>query len=341
MDLTTTYLGLELRNPLVASAGPMTQSVDGVKALADGGAGAIVMHSLFEEQLRAEAEREIDLVEAFEDVFAEASSYFPDVLKSAHKEVSMADSYLTLVAESAAAVDVPVIASLNGSDLGGWVSYAKELAEAGAAALELNIYQVPGDVTFDGGAIVARHLDIVQAVRATVDVPVAVKLSPYFASPGNMAMKVLDAGADGLVLFNRWLAPEIDIDTLEVNPHMELSSAAEGRLPRTWIALLRNHTSKSLALTSGVEYEADVIKGLLAGADVVMTTSALIRNGAAYSKILLNGLTDWMEAREFSSVAEFRGRLAVPLDVDASRYERAGYVATLEDAKERYGSLSS
>ncbi len=336
--LTTNYLGLELTSPLVASAGPLSQTVDGVRSLAASGVGAVVMYSLFEEQLRTEVNREIALVEAHEESYAEATSYFPETVFPSDQ--SMAHEYLTLVEQSAKAIDVPLIASLNGADLGGWTEFAGQLQDAGAAALELNIYAVPGDVHLDGRTVEKRHVEIVQAVKERVSIPIAVKLSPYFSSTGQVALSVLEAGADGLVLFNRWLQPDIDIETLAVVPGVELSHPSDGKLPRTWIATLRNQTTKSLALTSGVETADDVIKDLLAGADVVMRTSALVRHGTDYATILLGGLDEWMERKGFSDIADFRGMLAVGSDADGTALQRAGYVAALERAKTTYGSLA-
>ena len=337
MDLTTSYLGLSLNNPVVASAGPLSQTVEGVRELAASGVGAVVMYSLFEEQVRRQLQRDTELEGAHEESFAEALSYFPAGFDLTERGV--ADDYVGLVRRAAAAVDVPVIASINGASLGGWVQIAQQLADAGAAAIELNIYFVPGDLSVTGPEVEQLHLDIVAAVRRAVELPLAVKVSPFFSSPGNMALRLVEAGADGLVLFNRFLQPEVDIETLTVKPSLALSTRFEGRLPRTWIAALANHTDASLAATSGVEEAADVVRYLLAGADVVMTTSALIRHGAGYVRSLLLGLKDWMYRRGFSSVDDFRGLLAVPADIDGQAMQRAGYVAALENARATYGSL--
>ncbi|MDO5501109.1 MAG: dihydroorotate dehydrogenase-like protein, partial [Propionibacteriaceae bacterium] len=239
-----------------------------------------------------------------------------------------------------AAGDVPVIASLNGTTIGSWVDFAQQLADAGASALELNIYLVPGDTGVTGREVEDRHVEILEGVKGAVDIPVAVKLSPYFSSIGEMAHRLVDAGADGLVLFNRFLQPEIDIETLQVEAGVSLSRSVEGRLPRTWIAALRGRIDASLALTSGVENGEDVIRSLLAGADVVMTTSALLRRGAGYTGGLIAQLTDWLVRKEFSSVSAMRGLLAVPADADQTAYERAGYLAALEKAKQTYAPMS-
>ncbi len=336
MDLTTNYMGMSLRNPLVASAGPLSQTVKGVRELADAGVGAVVMYSLFEEQMRREAEHMAELEEAHEDSFPEALSYFPNVPYSA--DGTAVTQYLRLVESAADAIDIPLIASLNGASLGGWVKNASRLADAGASAIELNIYLVPGDVKMTGSEVERRHIEILQAVRQSVSIPVAVKMSPYFSSVGNMCMALDRAGADALVLFNRFLQPDIDIDRMEVVPGVTLSSRDDSRLPRTWLAVLHGKVRASLAASSGVETPSDVVKYLLAGADVVMTTSALIRHGAGHAQNLVDGLESWLQRKELS-LDRARGMLAVPDDVDAFGYERAGYVAALEKAKSTYGSL--
>jgi dihydroorotate dehydrogenase (fumarate) len=328
MDLSTSYLGLALRNPLVASASPLSNSVDGVRRLADAGVGAVVLYSLFEEQLRREAEQNARLAEAGTDSFAESLSYFPagaDSDPGPHR-------YLSLLERAAAAVDVPVIGSLNGVTPGGWTSYARAIQDAGAAAIELNIYYIPGDPRMAGREVEQRHIDILGRVKDAVTVPVAVKLGPHFSSVGEIALRLDQAGADGLVLFNRFLQPDIDLQTLTVRPAVDLSSPAEARLPRTWISLLRNHLRASLAATTGVEEPADVVKYLLAGADVVMTASALIRHGPRHAAVLLDGLAEWMARKGYASVGDLRGLLAVPVGTDQAAYERAGYVRAMRDA---------
>ena len=328
MDLSTSYLGLALRNPLVASASPLSNSVDGVRRLADAGVGAVVLYSLFEEQLRREAEQNARLAEAGTESFGEALSYFPAAADSdpgPHR-------YLSLLERAAAAVGVPVIGSLNGVTPGGWTSYARAIQDAGAAAIELNIYYIPGDPRTTGRDVEQRHVDILCRVKDAVTVPVAVKLSPYFSSAGEMALRLDEAGADGLVLFNRFLQPDIDPETLAVVPAVDLSSPAEARVPRTWISILCQRVRASLAATTGVEGPADVAKYLLAGADVVMTASSLIRHGPGHATVLLDGLADWMARKGYASVDDVRGLLAVPADTDQAAYERAGYVRAMRDA---------
>ena len=328
MDLATSYLGLSLRNPVVASASPLSNTVDGVRRLADAGVGAVVLYSLFEEQVRREMAENARLAEAGAEVFAEALSYFPadaDSDPGPHR-------YLSLLERAAAAVDVPVIGSINGTTPGGWTSYAHAIQDAGAAAIELNIYYIPGDAHTTGREVEQRHVDILCRVKDAVTVPVAVKLSPYFSSAGEMALRLDEAGADGLVLFNRFLQPDIDPETLAVVPAVDLSSPAEARLPRTWISILCQRVRASLAATTGVEGPADVAKYLLAGADVVMTASSLIRHGPRHATVLLDGLADWMARKGYASVDDVRGLLAVPAGTDQAAYERAGYVRAMRDA---------
>jgi dihydroorotate dehydrogenase (fumarate) len=328
MDLSTRYLGLALRNPLIASASPLSNTLDGVRRLADGGVGAVVLFSLFEEQLHREAERNALLADAGTDSFAESLSYFP---AGAGTDIG-ARRYLSLLERAAKTVDIPVIGSLNGVTRSGWISYARAMQDAGAAAIELNIYFIAGNPGMTGREVEQRHVDILRQVKAGVTVPVAVKLGPQFSSPGEIAVRLDEAGADGLVLFNRFLQPDIDTETLAVVHGVELSSPAEARLPRTWISLLRRQVGASLAATSGVEGPADVVKYLLAGADVVMTASALIRHGPKHAAVLLAGLSQWMDRKGYASVGDLRGLLAVPADTDRAAYERAGYVRALRRA---------
>ena len=339
VDLQTKYLGLTLRSPLVASASPMTRSIDRVRALADAGVGAVVLPSLFEEQLRREEVRNLLMTEPHEDSFPEAMSYFP-TMPSATAQPWADHHYLDLVERTAAAVDIPVIASINGSTGGGWTHFARAMQESGAAAIELNIYLVPGDVTTSGREIEMRHLDILASVKESVTVPVAVKIGPQFSNIGEMVLRLVDAGADGVVMFNRFLQPDVDTETLRVESGFALSTQAEARLPRTWIAILSGRVHASLAATTGVEDGTDVAAYLLAGADVVMTASALIRHGTGYVAVLLAQLQEWMGRKGFTSVDQVRGILAVPAEADTTGYERAGYLAALEQARATYGSLA-
>ena len=336
MDLTTGYLGLTLRSPLVASASPLSATLDGVISLANAGVGAIVLHSLFEEQVRAQEVADLMVTEAYEGSFGEASDFFPKAPTVAH---AGATPYLRHLERAVAAVDVPVIASLNGSTPGGWTSIATSMESAGAAALELNIYAVPGDVGLTGADVERRHLEILGEVRRAVSIPVAVKLSPFLSATGAMASALDEAGADGLVLFNRFLQPDVDTEAIRLVPGVTLSSPLEARLPRTWLAILRHRVSCSLAGTTGVETSADVVAYLLAGADVVMTASALLRHGPSYAQMLLVGLESWLERRGYASLDAMRGLLAVPAGGDATAAQRAGYVGALQAAQGTYGSL--
>jgi dihydroorotate dehydrogenase (fumarate) len=334
MDLTTRYMGLTLRNPLVASASPLSRTVDDVRRLAASGVGAVVLYSLFEEQLRREAEENARLADAGTESFGESLSYFP----AAVEEEVGPRQYVSLLERAAAAVDIPVIGSLNGITPTGWTDYARAMEDAGAAAIELNIYYLPGDARISGRDVEQRHLDILSLVKQAVSVPVAVKLSPYFSSTGEMALRLDEAGADALVLFNRFLQPDIDPETGSITSQIGLSGPAEARLPRTWIALLHGRVRASLAATTGVETAADVARYLLAGADVVMTASALLRHGPEYATVLLDDLADWLARKQFAGLDEVRGMLAVPRGVDETVYERTGYVDALREANnESYG----
>jgi dihydroorotate dehydrogenase (fumarate) len=329
-DLSTDYMGLALRNPVVASASPLSRTADGVRRLAHAGVGAVVLYSLFEEQILRESAENARLVDAGTEVFAESLSYFPD----AAEDEPGPRRYVSLLERAAAAVDIPVIGSLNGVTPSGWVDYSRAMEDAGAAAVELNIYYLPGDVRTSGRDVEQRHVDILSRVVDAIDLPVAVKLSPYFSSTGEMALRLDEAGANGLVLFNRFLQPEIDADLLAVVPGVGLSHPTEARLPRTWIALLYGRVRAALAATTGVDTPEDVARYLLAGADVVMTASALLRHGPEHATVLVDGLADWMRRKQFESVRELRGLLAVPADADETLYERAGYVSALRDANE-------
>ena len=329
MDLSSRYLGLSLRNPLVASPSPRTSTVDGVRRLAGAGVAAVVLPSLFEEELRQRAAVDAAAWEAGTDSFAESLSYFPGLAVSASEP--SASQYLSLV-ERSAAVGIPVIASLNGVSAGGWTQYAGALERAGAAAIELNIYHLPDDPLISGRYVEEQHIEILASVKAVVEIPVAVKLSPYFSSLGEMAVRLDRAGADGLVLFNRFMHPDVNPEKLTMTIGFGLSSPAEGRLPRIWIARLAGLIRASLAASTGVEDASDVAAFLLAGADVVMTTSALLRHGPDHARVLLGGLTAWMARQGFSSLDDFRGKLATSAGPAGAAGDRAGYVRSLRAA---------
>ena len=328
MELATSYMGLRLRNPLVASASPLSYTLDGIRRLARAGVGAIVLFSLFEEQLREEAIRRALIVDSTAESFPEALDYLPTIAE----DEAGPSRYVSLLKRASAEVDIPVIASLNCVTPEGWADYAGVVQDAGAAAIELNVYYLPGDPEIAGVDVEQRHVDIVERVKSAVTVPVAVKLSPYFSSFGEVALRLDEAGADALVLFNRFLYPDVDSETLAISPNVTLSSPAEARLPRTWIALLHGRTRAALAATTGVEDSADVAGYLLAGADVVMTASALLRHGPGYAGDLLDGLSAWMDRNGLRSVDELRGMLSAPATTDRAAYERAGYVSAMRAA---------
>ena len=330
MNLATRYLGLDLRNPLVASAGPLTQSADRISMLAEAGVGAVVLPSLFEEQIRAEADRDELLAEVGTDSFVEATSYLIDPDASVWPR-----QYLDLIGRASGS-GVPVIASLNGSTPGGWTDYARAMQDAGAVAIELNIYYLPGDPLIASHDAEQRYIDILTAVKSVVSVPVAVKLTPYFSSFGDMALRLEKAGADGLVLFNRFMQTDIDPDTFTVSTGFKLSSPAEATLSRSWIARLRGQLRSSLAASTGVETADDVAAYLLAGADVVMTTSALLRHGPGHVAALLDGLTAWMDRKGIGSVDEIRGLLAPGADTPQPGFGRYGYLRAVEQATRAY-----
>jgi len=332
MNLTTTYLGLTLDNPLVASASPLGRTVDGVRQLADAGVAAVVLPSLFEEQVRREAERDAQLAEAGAESFAESLSYLPDPGGEGGPR-----RYLDLVSRATAAVGIPVIASLNGVTAGGWTDYAAAMQEAGAAAIELNVYYLPTDPRMPGRDVEQRYVDILTTVKAAVSIPVAVKLAPFFSSAGEVVVRLDRAGADGLVVFNRFMQTDIDPETLTVSTGLKLSDPAEAALPRSWIARLRGLVGASLAASTGVETAADVAAYLLAGADVVMTTSSLLRHGPSHAAVLIDGLTEWLKRKGFSGVDDVRGLLAVPVGAHGSAFERAGYLTAIEEATRTYG----
>jgi dihydroorotate dehydrogenase (fumarate) len=325
MDLSTRYMGLHLKNPLVASASPLTGNLDSIRQLEDAGAAAIVLPSLFQEEIEAEEARYDRLTGAHDDSWPEASTNFPvlvDTKLGPHH-------YLELVRRARDATGIPVIASLNGITNEGWIDCAKSIEQAGAQGLELNVYFIPADIMMTGRDVEQRYLDILRSVRAAVSIPVAVKLSPYFSSIGHMAMELQEAGADALVLFNRFYQPDLDIVALQVLADLRLSEASEIRLPLLWLAVLSGRVTASLAATTGVTTSDEVVKYLLAGADVVMTTSALLRHGANYVAVLLAGLEAWLAAREFTSVQSVRGIMSQRKLRDPQAFERANYIKIL------------
>ena len=335
MNLTTHYLGLELRNPLVASPSPLSQTLDGIRRLEAAGVGAVVLYSLFEEQIERERAAFDRLMSAGTESFAEALTYMPSVADGA----GTSRRYLSLLERARTTVGIPVIGSLNGVTTAGWTEYAVAIEEAGASAIELNMYDVPGAAGVTGRDVEQRQVDVLGRVLDAVAIPVAVKMSPYLSSTGEMARRLDDAGARGLVLFNRFMQPDIDPESLRVSARAELSTAADQRLPLTWIALLHGRLNASLAASGGVETAADVARYRLAGADVVMTTSALLRHGREHARVLLEGLESWAHSKGFSKLDDARGLLSTTREPDAASRERAGYVSVLEAAGRTYGSL--
>jgi dihydroorotate dehydrogenase (fumarate) len=326
MDLTTTYLGLKLKNPIVSSAAPFTHNLDGFKKLEDAGVAAIVMHSLFEEQIAGEAFELEYLTTQGAESNAEALSYFPRVDHFALGP----DEYLDLIHKAKAAVHVPVIASLNGVTPGGWVEYARRMQQAGADALELNVYYLATD-PFQPGEIVERnYVEVLKTVRSQVKIPVAVKLSPFFSNLANVARRLDEAGANALVLFNRFYQPELDLEKLEVWPHVELSTSAELKLPLRWIAILYGRIKCNMAATSGVHTAEDALKALMAGADVTMMCSALYKHGLGQVATVLKDMERWMAEREYVSVAQMKGSMSQKAVAEPAAYERANYMKTIQ-----------
>lgn len=327
MDLTSTYLGLTLAHPIVASASPLTSTVDGIRALEDAGAAAVVMGSLFEEQIRAEDTAYAIYTDHGSYSQPEAGSYFPEITDY---DEGIA-GHLDTVRRAVESVGIPVIASLNALTLDGWTDYATRLEQAGAAALELNIHYIPTDFSLGSGEIEAHYVDVVRAVKSSVKVPVALKLSPYFSAMGNMVQRLAQAGADGLVLFNRFYQPDFELETLEVDARLELSSRREIGLPILWIALLSGRVNASIAATTGVETSEQVLKYLLAGADAVMTTSALLRHGPGHMRSLIAGVVAWLEERGYDTVRGIRGLKSAKQLEDTRLLLRSQYMSLLSE----------
>ncbi len=323
--LKTKYLGLELKNPVVASAGPLTAKLDSLIKLEEAGAAAVVLPSLFEEQIVREEDEINKLYEYGTESFAEAQTYLPE-MEEYH---TGPENYLQNLRNAKGALTIPVIASLNGTSTGGWTGYARLMQDAGADALELNIYYLPTSPDLTSADVEGRYLKLVGEVRAAVGIPLAVKIGPFFSSLPNMARRLYDAGADGLVVFNRFLQPDIDLPTLSVQPRLVLSSSDELRLPLRWIAILRSYFDKSLAATTGVHTAEDVLKLILAGADVAMTTSALLQSGPSLIGDILLGMRTWLDSNEYESVEQMKGSMSQRNIPDPEAFERANYVKTI------------
>jgi dihydroorotate dehydrogenase (fumarate) len=330
MNLESTYLGLRLKNPLVPSASPLSTDIHKVKELEDAGAAGIVMYSLFEEQITKENQAMDHFLNTTGESYAEALSYFPQP----HEYHNLhAEDYLEQIQKIKQAVDIPVIASLNGVSKGGWMSYAHQMQEAGADAIELNIYYIAADPTLTSDIVEQMYIDDIKSVKESVKIPVSVKLSPYFSAFANMAMRIEAAGADGLVLFNRFYQPDIDLDEMDVTPSLKLSSPFEKRLPLRWIGMLRPHLKGSLAATTGIHSAGDAIKMILAGADAVQMASVLLFKGPSAISEMLSEMAEWMEKKGYQSVDEMKGAMSSAAIADPGSFERANYIRVLQSFK--------
>jgi dihydroorotate dehydrogenase (fumarate) len=316
---------MELKNPIVPSPSPLSEKIDNLKRMEDAGAAAVVMHSLFEEQITQESHQLDHYLSFGAESHAEAISYFPE----AHEYKVGPDGYLNLIRKAKEALEVPVIGSLNGVSTGGWIDYAKRIQEAGADAMELNIYYMPTSVDLGGPEVEQMYTDVVRDVKKSVDIQVAVKISPFFSSIANMCRKVVDAGADGLVLFNRFYQPDFDLENLEVVPHLVLSSQFDSRLPMRWIAILYGRLEVDFAMTRGVRSFEDALKGLMAGANVTMMTSEILEHGIDRISQIIDQMTRWMEEREYESVRQMQGSLSQIKCPEPAAFERANYMKVL------------
>jgi dihydroorotate dehydrogenase (fumarate) len=324
-NLKTTYLGLTLNNPLVVSASPLSKKVDNIRQLEDAGAGAVVLYSLFEEQLRQESLHLDETLNQGTESFAEALSYFPPM-----ESYNMGpEKYLKHLQKSKAAVDIPIIASLNGSTLSGWLNFAEQIQDAGADAIELNIYRVPTDLQLTGEALEESQLQLVRQIKQKLRIPLAVKLSPYYSAFAGFASRMADAGADGLVLFNRFYQPDLDIINLTVSPDLNFSRSEDLRLPLRWIAMLYGHIQADFALTSGVHTREDIVKAIMAGANVSMLASSILQNGIPHLAELLKGLKNWMQIYRYNSIDQMRGNLSQKSVSHPEAFERANYLKIL------------
>ncbi len=329
MDFTTTYLGLKLRSPLVPSASPLCEEIDNLRRMEDAGAGAVVLHSVFEEQLTLE-QHELDFhLSHGADSFAEALSYFPE--PSAFKLGP--EEYLEHIAKAKKSLQIPVIASLNGASTGGWIDYARKIQEAGADALELNIYYIPTDPNLAGDKVEQTYFDILQAVKSAVTLPVAVKLNPFFSNLAYVAHRLDKLGANGLVLFNRFYQPDIDLESLEVLPNVLLSTPQARRLPLRWIAILHGRIQADLAATSGIHTGPDALKMIMAGASVTMLCSALLKHGIPQLQVIERDMRTWMESHEYESITQMHGSLSQRKCPDPSAFERANYMKAIKSYK--------
>lgn len=326
MSLTTNYLGLALKNPIVASSSPLSHTVDSIRRLEDAGCSAVVMYSLFEEQITFDSFYVDHYLRNGTNSFAESLSFFPEM----DDYNVWPDEYLNLIRRAKEAVDIPIIGSLNGVSTGGWINYAGLIEDAGADALELNVYYVPTNIELTGVEVENIYLDMLRSVKRSVTIPLAMKLSPWFSSPGNMAKRLVDEGANGLVLFNRFYQPDLDLETLQVAPRLVLSNSNELRLPLRWVAILYGRLLADLAITTGIHTSEDVLKGLMAGAKVTMMASELLQNGVRRVKEVLSEVESWMDEHEYASVAQMIGSMSQQNCAEPAAFERANYMKTLD-----------
>ena len=329
MNLTTNYLGLELKNPIIPSAGPLSQEISSIKAMEDAGAAAVVLYSLFEEEIEQESLELYQHTNAHKESFAEALDYFPEP----YDFKIGPEKYLEHIRKAKEAVDIPIIASLNGKSVGGWIDYAKKIEQAGADALELNIYFLASDPKFPGTEIESEYLNIVKGVKMNVNIPIAVKMHPFFSSVSWMAEQLSNVGADGLVLFNRFYQPDINLETLQVEPNVLLSTPMAMRLPLRWIGMLYGRVNADLAATSGIYSETDVIKMVMAGAKVTQMLSCLLKFGIGHITEVINQVVYWMEVNEYESLEQMRGSMSYKNVANPSQFERANYMKVLHSYK--------
>jgi dihydroorotate dehydrogenase (fumarate) len=329
VDLSTTYLGLNLKHPVVPSASPLSDGLDKIRRLEDAGASAVVMYSLFEEQIVGESHLLDHYLSFGTESFAEALDYFPEM----DSYNVGPHGYLELISKAKKAVNIPIIGSLNGVSTGGWVEYARMIEEAGADALELNIYYIPTDPSISGASVEQMYLDVVRDVRANIKIPMAVKLGPFFSSFSNMAMQLAHEGVNGLVIFNRFYQPDFDLERLEVVPNLHLSSSSELRLPLRWVSILYGRVPVDFAITRGVHTYEDVLKGVMAGAKVTMMASELLRNGVGRIGLIVQELTHWLEEHEYESVKQAQGSMSQQNVAEPAAFERANYMKVLQSWK--------
>ncbi len=335
IDLSTNYLGLKLRNPLVASASPLCENLDNIRRMEDAGASMVVMHSLFEEQINLDSQYLDESLSFGEESYAEAMSYFPDL-----QDYKLGpDEYLEHIRRAKESVEIPIVGSLNGVSRGGWVKYAQRIQEAGADALELNVFYVSSNPEMTGADVEQLYIDILQNVKANVRIPVAVKLSPYFSSMANMAQRLDEAGADALVLFNRFYQPDLDVECLEIVPNLMLSNAFDMRLRLRWAAILHDLIKADLAVTGGVHAPVDAIKCMMAGAKVAMMTSALLRHGIRHLTTMLDGVIEWLDEHEYESIKQMQGSMSQHSVADPVALQRANYLHMLSSYAERTSGI--